>query len=64
MKKLLAQKQTFQKFRPYELTYKKRNDKPGQMILTKLYIEKLGAHLVHSVLDNNNWNIIYDKKSK
>ena len=54
MKKPLPQKQTFKKFRPYELTYKKRIDKPGQMILSKLYIEKLGAHLVNFVLDNNN----------
>ena len=61
MKKLLAQKQIFQKFRPYELTYQKGNDKQGQIILSKLYIEKLGAHLVNSVLNNNNWDIIYDK---
>ena len=61
MKKPLPQKQTFKKFRPYELTYKKRIDKPGQMILSKLYIEKLVAHLVNSVLDNNNWDIMYDK---
>ena len=61
MKKLLAQKQIFQKFRPYELTYQKRNDKQGQIILSKLYIEKLGAHFVNSVLNNNNWDIIYDK---
>ena len=42
MKKLLAQKKkTFQKFWPFELSYKKKIDKPGQMIWLLLYIKYL-----------------------
>ena len=61
MKKLPAQKQTFQKFRAFKLTYKNRIDKPGQMTWLQLYIKIPGAHFVNSILDNNNWDILYDK---
>ena len=46
MKKLLAQKQTFQKFKPYDLGHIKTIDKPGQMVWSELYIKILGVILL------------------
>ena len=58
MKRLPAQKQTFQKFRSYELGHiKKKIDKRGQMIWSQMYIKILGVHFVSSVFDSNNWDI-------
>ena len=56
-----SSKTNFSKIQALWTDLQKRIDKPGQMILSKLYIEKLGTHLVNSVLDNNNWDIMYDK---
>ena len=44
--------------------YKNRIDKPGQMIWSQLYIKILGLHFVHSVFDNNKWEIMNDKYIK
>ena len=44
--------------------YKHTINNPGQMILSQLYIQILGVHLimhVNSVLHNNNWGIINEK---
>ena len=34
------------------------------MIWSQLYIKILGVYFFNSVLDNNNWDIVYDKQSK
>ena len=41
--------------------YKRRIDKPGQLIWSQLYIKILGVHFVNSILDNNNWDVINNK---
>ena len=60
-----SSKTNFSKIRGlWAVTYKIRIDKPGQMMWSQLYIKILGMGFVNSVLDNNNWDIIYDKYSK
>ena len=34
------------------------------MIWSQLYIKILGVYFFNFVLDNNNWDIVYDKQSK
>ena len=58
MKKLVAQKQTFQKWAG---AHKNRIDKNRIVTTVHLYIKMLGMHFVNSALDNNNWDIINDK---
>ena len=62
MKKLPAQKQTFQKFRPYELgNIKLELTNQDKLYRSQLSIKILGVHFVNFVLDSNNWDMINDK---
>ena len=62
MKKLPAQKQTFQKFRPYELgNIKLELTNQDKLYRSQLSIKILGVHFVNFVLDSNNWDIINDR---
>ena len=60
MRKLLAQKQTFQIFRTYELGHINQTGETRQMIWSQLHIKIFGMHFVNSVLDSNIW----DKNNK
>ena len=53
MKKLLAQRHTFQKFK--SVAHKNRTEKPGKMVWSQSYIKIFGVHFVSSILGNNNW---------
>ena len=62
MKKLPAQKQTFQKFRPYELgNIKLELTNQDKLYRSQLSIKILGVHFVNFALDSNNWDIINDR---
>ena len=62
MKKLPAQKQNFQKFRPYELgNIKSELTNKDKLYHSQLSIKILGVHFVNFVLDSNNWDMINDK---
>ena len=57
MKKHLPQKQTFKKFRPYELTYKKRIDK--ELLISCLITTTETKYMTNKASNNkHDWTLV------